>query len=159
MANHTLSLYTESPRSDLVYNLDEGGTLGHAGQETPWWQVTWKHSFIKFHILIKLSLIFNWLLTYYVLLTGCSKARWPKAGVGRSLHDHQRDRSQGFVHHFIQLFKNPIQIRFHFFGPKQLSLCSSCFRAQKSLDFHGPTLPMTHVMDLPPSNTLHTGAI
>ncbi len=29
----------ESPRTELVYNLDEAGTLGHAGQETPWWQV------------------------------------------------------------------------------------------------------------------------
>ena len=44
----------------------------------------------------------------------------------------------------------------NFFGPKQVSLGSSCFRAQKSLDFHGPTLPMALVMDLPPSNTLHT---
>ena len=27
----------------------------------------------------------------------------------------------------------------------------------ESLDFHGPTLPMGGVMDLPQSNTLHTG--
>ena len=27
----------------------------------------------------------------------------------------------------------------------------------ESLDFHGPTFPMALVMDLPPSNTLHTG--
>ena len=45
----------------------------------------------------------------------------------------------------------------NFFGPKQLSVCSSGFRAPKSLDIHGPTLPMALVMDLPPSNTLHTG--
>jgi len=36
-----------------------------------------------------------------------------------------------------------------FFEPKQLSLCSSCFRAQKSLDFHGPTHPMARIMPLP----------
>jgi len=36
-----------------------------------------------------------------------------------------------------------------FFGPKQLSLRSSCFRAQKSLDFHAPTLPIARVMSLP----------
>ena len=27
----------------------------------------------------------------------------------------------------------------------------------ESLDYHGPTLPMAHVMDLPASKTLHTG--
>ena len=37
----------------------------------------------------------------------------------------------------------------YFFGPKQLSLSLSCFRAQKSLDFPGPTLPMARVMSLP----------
>jgi len=38
-------------------------------------------------------------------------------------------------------------------GPKQLSLCSSCFRAQKSLDF-----PLkAFVMDFAPSKTLHAG--
>jgi len=45
----------------------------------------------------------------------------------------------------------------YLFGPKQLSLHSSCFRAPKSLDFVGLTLPMALVMDLPLSNTLHTG--
>ena len=29
----------ESPRTEMVYNIDEAGTLGHAGPETPWWQV------------------------------------------------------------------------------------------------------------------------
>ena len=33
-----------------------------------------------------------------------------------------------------------------FFWPKQLLPCLSCFRAQKSLEFHGPTLPMARVM-------------
>ena len=46
---------------------------------------------------------------------------------------------------------------FKFFGPKQLLLCTSCFRAQKSIDFHGPTLPMALSMDLPASKELHTG--
>jgi hypothetical protein len=26
----------------MVYNIDEAATLGHAGQETPWWQVNKK---------------------------------------------------------------------------------------------------------------------
>ena len=42
----------------------------------------------------------------------------------------------------------------NFLGPKQLSLCLSCLRAQKSLIFHGPTLSMALVISLPHSKII-----
>ena len=57
--------------------------------------------------------------------------------------------------HGVIIAENPSNNSY--FGPKQLKLRSSCFRAQKILDFHGPTLPMALVIDLPASKTLHTG--
>ncbi len=50
--------------------------------------------------------------------------------------------------------KNP-----DFFGPKWHSLRSCHFRAQKSLDFQGPPLPMPQVMLLHSSKPLSTSAI
>jgi hypothetical protein len=44
----------------------------------------------------------------------------------------------------------------NFFGPKWHSLCSCHFRAQKSLNFQGPPLPMPLVMMLHASKALHT---
>jgi hypothetical protein len=43
-----------------------------------------------------------------------------------------------------------------FFGPKWHSFRSCHFRAQKSLDFQGPPLPMPLVMMLHPSKSLRT---
>jgi hypothetical protein len=45
---------------------------------------------------------------------------------------------------------------FDFFGPKWHSLRLCHFRAQKSLDFQGPPLPMPPVMMLHPSKSLRT---
>ena len=38
-------------------------------------------------------------------------------------------------------------------------LCSSCLRAKKSLDFHGPTLPKARIMSLPRIKIIEARAI
>jgi hypothetical protein len=41
-----------------------------------------------------------------------------------------------------------------FFGPNGIRFARCNFRAQKSLDFQGPPLPMALEMDFPPSKSL-----
>jgi hypothetical protein len=66
-----------------------------------------------------------------------------------------------FMARYVMVLRRATSLRgtLDFFGPKWHSLRSCHFRAQKSLDFQGPPLPMPRVMMLHSSKPLSMSAI
>jgi hypothetical protein len=66
-----------------------------------------------------------------------------------------------FMARYVMVLRRATSLRgaLDFFGPKCHSLRLCHFRAQKSLDFQGPPIPMPRVMMLQPSKPLSISAI